>query len=332
MTHLGTRWKRVKLNYVTPLIYLRYYQKNSTISGLITNGHFYLNETFATCEVFFEKVQEGFWMIAMEMKVKENIHYYLTPRNKADLSSVNFISGSEEIGYQIDKDIYWATNQVLFLNSGTQEIYVKKGTLIKCSRLIYSDTFLNSLAGKDIVFPPSVKGHSDKGIKNRGMVNAELFLQDRSFSILRYERNEYHYRASLFSAAYGLTTFFLNLSTIKKDIVTETADLKKKNNYAMLKAVKILEAHFSDRFPGIRQLALDCNISVSKLKRDFKETYGNTPLNYFRNLQITYSMISLKQRRKTIKELAAGLGFRKSSTFSTWHKKINLHHNDNTDE
>lgn len=51
------------------------------------------------------------------------------------------------------------------------------------------------------------------------------------------------------------------------------------SDYAMLKAAKILEQQFHTRFPGIKDLAFSCNVSVSKLKRDFKETHGVTPWN-----------------------------------------------------
>ncbi|RKR81067.1 AraC-like DNA-binding protein [Mucilaginibacter gracilis] len=326
-----TRWKNVNLSRVAPFIYLRYYErhstvyeKQSTVSGLTTKGYFYLNNEFAACEVFVEKVQEGFWMIAMEIRSKENIHYYITPKHKTNFYSANFISSSTEIGYQNGKDIHWDSTQVLFFDPSTShEIYLKKGTRVKCSRLIYTNNFLNALAGSEINFS-SEKGQFNQTISNRTMVKAEDFLQDRLFNILRYERNEYHYRASLFSAAYGLTTFFLKLLSGKKEIMN---DLNKKDNYAMLKAAKILEVHFSDRFPGIHKLAFDCNISVSKLKRDFKKIYGITPLNYFRNLQVTYAMVSYKEREKTAKELAADLGFKKSSNFSAWYKNINDHQN-----
>lgn len=63
-------------------------------------------------------------------------------------------------------------------------------------------------------------------------------------------------------------------------------------------------------------------MSVSKLKRDFKKAHGITPLEYFRSLQINYVSGMLSGKEKTVKQLAMELGFKKSSTFSAWYKKI----------
>ncbi|KAA8482773.1 helix-turn-helix protein [Arcticibacter tournemirensis] len=90
----------------------------------------------------------------------------------------------------------------------------------------------------------------------------------------------------------------------------------------MLKATKILEQHAPYKFPGINNLAISCNISASKLKRDFKMAHGITPLEYFRNLQINYVSGMLSGKEKTAKQLAMELGFKKSSTFSAWYKKV----------
>ncbi|HEK21245.1 AraC family transcriptional regulator [uncultured Mucilaginibacter sp.] len=318
---LLTRWRDVNLKRVVPLTYLRYYGRHSTVPGLVTKGHFYLNEEYVSSEIFYEKIEDGFWMIALEIKAKQNTRYHFMPKNKAQLYSVNFISGSKKIGYKNGKDINWADNQVVFFDpNASYEIYLKAGTVVKCCRLIYTDVFIKSLTGKS----ENITSTKDISLNEaRATAKAELFLQNRLFNILRYERGMYHYRASLFSTVYGLTTFFLRGSLVEEDVMSN--DHKNNGNYAMLKAAKILEAHFSESFPGIYKLASDCNISVSKLKRDFKETYGITPLNYFRNIQINYAMASYRGREKTVKEIASDLGFKKSSTFSAWYKKINNH-------
>jgi len=90
----------------------------------------------------------------------------------------------------------------------------------------------------------------------------------------------------------------------------------------MLKAAKILEEQVPNKFPGVTALALSCGISPSKLKRDFKKVHGLTPLEYFRSQQIVYITGLLKGRKKTVKELAIMLGFKKISTFTVWYRKI----------
>lgn len=318
---VSTKWRKIDLSKAAPLIYLRYFKKRITTPSLNVREHFYINEKFASGEVFFEKIQEGFWMIAIEIKAKENTHYFFSTKDKIDFYSVNFFSGSLNIGYQDQKDIYWAKNYVLHLDGKiTHDIYVKANTVLKYNRLIFTQTFLNVLIGNDQHI--SLVTHECSGdVINRAAAKSELFLQNRLFNVLRNERNDNHYRASLFSIVYGLATSFIKNSSPQKKIADESS--AKKNNPTMFKAAMILEAHLSDGFPGISKIASDCNISMSKLKRDFKKTFGITPLYYFRNLQIAYSMDSFKVPDKTVKEVAFDFGFKKSSSFSNWYKKLN---------
>ena len=92
--------------------------------------------------------------------------------------------------------------------------------------------------------------------------------------------------------------------------------------YTMLKAAKILEKSIPNKFTGIKDLASSCNISVSKLKRDFKKAHGITPLEYFRSQQIHYVLDMVDRKQKTLKEIAMDLGFKKTSTFHAWYKTI----------
>lgn len=102
----------------------------------------------------------------------------------------------------------------------------------------------------------------------------------------------------------------------------DTADMPVGDpGYAMMKAAKILEQRFQNRFPGIKELAKNCNVSVSKLKRDFKQAHGVTPLEYFRTLQIRYFLDMIDNKGKTLKEITLELGFGKSSTLLKWYKK-----------
>lgn len=316
----GKKWKNINLSRVVPIIYRRYCESYSKVSGLTINSPFYINFDYASGEVFFEKFKDGFWMVAIEVKIKQNTHYYFMPNKKTSFYSINLFSGSHKIGYLSGKEHYWAHNQILVFDPATShDIYLKSGTTLKYSRLIYTESFLNDLLGGNKSSSPAENDYFDN-VKNRVPTKAELFLQERLFNLLRYERDKAHYRASIFSVVYASTSNFLKLLPIKGDIKNEEPA---KKNYAMIKAAKILEANFSEHFPGINKLAFECNISVSKFKRDFKETYGITPLNYFRNIQFSYTMASYNQREKTIKESATDLGFKKNSSFSVWYKKIN---------
>jgi len=321
MKALPLKWQNIRLNRIAPYIYPRYFRLQPSYTELVAGHHFYLDDKNCWCEVFYEKISDGFWMLAMEIRIKHNNHYILeTKKGLRGYSSVNILSSSKKIGYFDGRDIDWANNYVFFSSPGTtSEIYLEKGTTLRCCKLIFANNYLERLANpsddSDNIFRKFTRT-----LSHRSAIRAELFLQDRLFAILRFERKSYHYRASLFSMLFELTAFFLKLSISQNHSDNTSTE---KNAYIMLKATKILEQHFPHKFPGVVALADGCGISVSKLKRDFKKAHGMTPLKYFRNLQMNYVSGMLSGSEKTVKQLSAELGFKKSSTFSAWYNKIN---------
>ena len=87
----------------------------------------------------------------------------------------------------------------------------------------------------------------------------------------------------------------------------------------------MLERQEGHKFPGLKVLAEHCNISVSTLKRDFKKIYGIPPLQYFRSQQVIFIKGIMNGTERTLKELTAAFGFKRTSTFTAWHKKLMGH-------
>ena len=304
----------------------RYFRRRNGCTQIVSNHHYYLNERYSWSEMFFEQLAPGFWLQAIEIQGKDNNHYTFKPkRSEEGYYSINFLSTSGKLGYRENDTIHWVSNQVsLHGPDMIYELYQEKDTVFNCCRLIFTTKYLTRLIN---VEEQDLGKHNLQNMMmaiarkqmSRVTTKAEHFLQSRIFSVLKYERDNWYYRSSILGNTYELMAFYL------KTLVNENNSdkfIKEGGDYAMLKAAKILDQQLLGKFPGILALAESCHVSPSKLKRDFRKMHGTTPLEYFRSKQIISVTSLLNGRRMTVKELALTLGFRKVSTFSTWHRKI----------
>jgi AraC-like DNA-binding protein len=326
MKSLPIKWHNIKVNRIAPNVYPRYFRRQQGYAESVAGHHFYIDDRHSWSEFFYEKVSDGFWLLSMEIRIKGNNHYIIGTKNgSVAYSSINILSSSQKIGYRNCKDINWSKEQVIFSSTGTiSEIYLQKGTTLRCCRLIFTNNYLEKLVNSyynpvNRKTPFNIVDTIGHLLPYRSAIRAEIFLQDRLFTVLRFEGRTYHYRPALLSILFELTAFFFRLA--EPEISDEYISIEEQN-YTMMKAIKILEQNSPHKFPGIAALAISCKISVSKLKRDFKKTHGITPLEYFRSLQINYVFGMLSGNEKTVKQLAMDLGFKKSSTFSKWYRKI----------
>jgi len=167
--------------------------------------------------VFYEQVDTGFWLLALEIQGKANNHYILQPKKSTvHYYSINFFSTSGRLGYQEDGNIQWISNQVSFLGPSTLfELYLEKGIILNCCRMVFTAGYLARLINikednlTELELQSIMMANSVNHFK-RIATKAEIFLQFRLFNVLKYERGKYHYRASIFSNVFELIAFFLN--------------------------------------------------------------------------------------------------------------------------
>jgi AraC family transcriptional activator of pyochelin receptor len=73
--------------------------------------------------------------------------------------------------------------------------------------------------------------------------------------------------------------------------------------------------------PSLADLARIAGINEFKLKRGFKELFGNTVFGYLTDARLDLALSELEKGRKTITEIAFELGFSSLQHFSTAFKK-----------
>lgn len=222
MKSLPVKWQNIKLNRTTPTVYPRYYRRHHAFVSLNSGHHFYIDDKYNSGEVFYEKIADGFWLLALEMQAKSNNRYILGAKNDfVSYFSVNVFYSPGQIGYGDIEEIHWKNSHVIFFNHlTTSEIYLEKGTGLRCCRLIFTSNYLAGLlnldSGKESRSGSiNIADKFNHILSYRSAIRAEIFLQDRLYDVLRFKRKSYHYRPSLFSILFELTAFFLNTLSLK---------------------------------------------------------------------------------------------------------------------
>jgi AraC-like DNA-binding protein len=73
--------------------------------------------------------------------------------------------------------------------------------------------------------------------------------------------------------------------------------------------------------PNLSQLARTTGINEYKLKRGFKELFGNTVFGYLSEIRLELAKSDLQERKKSVTEIAFSLGYSSVPHFSTAFKK-----------
>ncbi|KAA8482774.1 hypothetical protein BDE36_2843 [Arcticibacter tournemirensis] len=222
MKNSSIRWQNIKLNRTTPFVYPRYFGQHPSFVPLVSGHHFYIDDKESSGEVFYEKVANGFWLLALEMQAKANNRYILEAKDALlGYFSINIFYSLGKIGYRDPQETHWANDHVIFLRPLSKiEILLEKGTVLRCCRLIFTGSYLADLINQDSTMNRQCHANNADMFSHilsyRSAVRAEIFLQDRLYDVLRFKRRSYHYQPSLFSILFELTAFFLSLLSKKR--------------------------------------------------------------------------------------------------------------------
>ena len=109
----------------------------------------------------------------------------------------------------------------------------------------------------------------------------------------------------------------LNLEVISENHF-KLSDKDRKN---IKRAEQFLNDQLFGDFPGIDKIARKVGISPTKLKNDFKSMHDTSLYQYFSAQQMQVAQELLAQKKHTVKEIAALLGYENPSKFSAVFKK-----------
>ena len=117
-----------------------------------------------------------------------------------------------------------------------------------------------------------------------------------------------------------LTLFFTKIHL--KDSEKNNQFVVKSDRELLQKVEKYLMENRVGEFPGIEKLASLVCMSPSKLKTNFKSTFGNSIFQYFKEKQMELAFQMLQDPEVQVKNVAAILGYENPSKFSIAFKKV----------
>ncbi len=275
------------------------------------------------CEVIMEKMDEGFWIFRLESHFRENILYDWLPNETSPYFVLDYLFTRDEMNYTRDGNRFAIQDAVILSNNKTHfQMYVKRNGRLLNYRMVFTLDYLT----RNTTLTDNFLEQTEVG---------RVFNYNSSFYLRVPEWEEEQLLQSLVMDLIPANEDITRRLRIKKNILNvlekflslsiqreqqpglKWPDIQRMKNVAETLQTKILEG-----FPGVESLAAFSSVSVSKFKRDFKAVYDTSPFDFFRKLQMDYAETCINQRKFTIKEIAAQLGFENPSNFTSCFKKF----------
>lgn len=295
---------------------------------------FAINNMFLKGAGHYQKLEEGLWLILADFEVKKNLSFKLhyEPGIEAIYHSLSLYLNKDsrcvkfpKVNYDVesqDRSLFLVKAGAQALNShfkGQKSIFIniyftnewlyqniaKLGVMqnpILADFFNSSSEYLfvsNFLESKKEVYLKLVNSILDK---DESGVSDLLLLKSRLLELLSSFINE------------------LNQGSLKSATIT----LPERDRRRVVKAEYLLNEAIFKQFPSISQLASQVGTSETKLKADFKSTYGCTLYHYFVRKQMAYAKQMIQSQQLPIKEVASKLGYAHPGKFSEAFKKGNV--------
>ncbi len=256
---------------------------------------FHTKNLFFEGDCHYEELEEGLWILASDVKFKKNVSYELIydtslPIEYYTLSlymnETRRIAPSSLINNMVNMDKGWmlhkpgdkainghfAGSRGLFFiiyfsqkwldnNANSSKIFSSKKMkewLHSDSMSLYIPQLFNATSNLSSPILKTILTKGEKGVKNK------LKLKIQTLELM--------------------STFIEK--TQQKNIQSKSDIMSNPNRRKILKAEKKLSDAIFEGFPGIENLASDVGMSTTKLKSDFKETYGYSLFKYFQLKQM----------------------------------------------
>ena len=282
-------------------------------------------------DLHYEELEEGLWILVSDVTFKKNVSYRLIYDNSlpADYYTLSLYYNKTRqtappalINNVVNEDKSWmlhkpggkavnghfAGSKALFFIIYFSKTWLNKNTNV--SGVFTSDRLKNWIVSESTgLYLPELFQDGDsssepilKAILNKGTNGVQNVLKLRANTLELMFRFIEKTRAPE--------------ANIKYDVLTNA------NRRKLLKAEKKISDAIFEGFPGIESLAHEVGLSATKLKNDFKATYGHSLFKYFqfRQMEAAKEML-LKDSELKVTYVAGILGYVNPGKFSATFKK-----------
>lgn len=296
---------------------------------------------FSTSNLFikgtghYQKLEEGLWVILSDFEVKKNVSFKLhyEPGIEAIYHSLSlYINKDTRLGKfpKINFDVESQDRSWFLVKAGAQALNSHfKGQKSIFINIYFTDDWMHqNIATHGVMQNPTLADFFNSSSECLFLSN---FLESKRDvylklvnSILEKDENGVSDLLLLKSRTLELLSAFVN-ELGRGALKPTTVALPERDKRRVVKAEYLLNEAIFKQFPSISELASQVGISQTKLKADFKSTYGCTLYHYFVRKQMAYAKQMIQEQQLPIKEVALKLGYIHAGKFSEAFKKIYGH-------
>jgi AraC-like DNA-binding protein len=289
----------------------------------------YSDNPFCRGIVRYREIEEGLWILATNIEVKQNI-IAKALYNEMEASDYYFLSfsvfeyefsmGSKLTDKTTLKSIGWT-----FYKPKTQvSTYFYKDTAGKFCNFIFNKKWAErNLATVELMKENGIEQFLNAGVGFKSWLDIvpnshEVFKE--IWKILETEQKEPFGNAALKVKTLDFISNFFKTVTSQKT-PEKLATLNNKDYSNLAKAEKIILNNLNLPFIGIEKIASDVLLSPTKLKSNFKSVFGLSLLQYHKEKNMLLALQLIQNSKIQIKNIAITFGYESSSKFSAAFKK-----------
>lgn len=287
------------------------------------------NNPILKAEIKYQEIEKGLWMMYSEANYKENVHYkrdvnksigsdyYLLfiELNRSKVTSKNAL---------INGMVYTNSSWVLVKPSGNSDhCRFKENQTISLALYFDKKWLENNIVQGDLNSPSLqafLEGKSEVIILPEDEETAENFRQSIEHVFLKKIEEELSIENEWKLLAFKFIGHFISKLN-NQNLSGQLLKIRHIDRHALFKTEKYLLDHLNQKFIGIEALASIAGTSPTKLKSSFKQAYGVSIFQFFRNKQLVSAHDLIKQKKLSVKEVAQMFDYQNTSKFIAAYKQ-----------
>lgn len=286
-----------------------------------------LSTSLCKVKMYYREIEQGFWVLAMYMNIKENIvtRSYYDKNKVSEYYLLTFSVFQYKIQLKEEQEITLLSTCWTFSKPDTEiSSYFYKGTTGR----LFSFAITKDWANKNFT---SKKFRETKAIKkflngNRGSYTwldiapkAHELAEELSIFIQNANSLETN-KPGLKKKSMKLIMEFFN-NSFDDSRIMDNVSLSNLDYHNVAKAEKIILHNLHLPFIGIETIAKEVNTSPTKLKSNFKTVFGFSMLQYHKEKNMLLAMQLIQHSDIHIQNIALLTGYDSAGRFAASFKK-----------
>lgn len=315
------------LLFNSPELMLESIMKSPIAKHIPLKQSIYLKEIFCKAKIRYCKIDDGLWFFATDIEVNKNImtKYFYDKNQSCDYYILTFSIFEDKVACKDLEDITLRSTCRTFSKPMTEVVaYFYKGTTSKFFSFAINKKWLSKnfsfkkIPQKEVVenFLNGKKGFYT-WLEITSKAHGLMMKIDETLEIeIDVPYNTVVFKKNCLKL---IVEFFDN--SFRDNRILDNVSLSNLDYYKIAKAEKMILFNLHLPFIGIEYIAKQLKISQTKLKSNFKEVFGFSMLQYYKEKNLLRALQLVQNSDITIRNIAKVTGYTNPSKFASNFKK-----------